>query len=213
MRDTGLGIAPELLPRIFDLFVQADDPRHRSQGGLGIGLTLVKRMVELHGGTVEARSDGECQGSEFIIRLPALPLKTPEEPASQTLAPEAAGQRGRHILVVDDIADSAASLAELLTLWGHEARSVHDGSAAIETVRVWRPEVVLMDIGMPGMDGYETARRLRAEYGHDGLTLVALTGFGQETDREAAHAAGFDAHLVKPVDIAALRDLLARITD
>ena len=213
VRDNGSGIAPKILPRIFDLFVQANDPRHRSQGGLGIGLTLVRRLVEMHDGTVEARSEGEGQGSEFIIRLPALPEETIEEPAPQVILPNTAANRIRRILVVDDIPDSAASLAELLTLWGHEAQAVHDGVAAIEMVRQWRPEIVLLDIGMPGIDGYETARRLRAEHGRNGLTLVALTGFGQETDREAAREAGFDAHLVKPVDITALRDLLARLSD
>jgi CheY-like chemotaxis protein len=143
--------------------------------------------------------------------MPSLPREIPEVPAPQTVASETAGHIGRRILVVDDIADSAASLAELLALWGHEVRAVHNGAAAIETVRAWRAEIVLLDIGMPGMDGYEVARRLRAEHGRNGLTLVALTGFGQETDREAAREAGFDHHLVKPVALDVLRGLLAQI--
>ena len=206
--DDGIGIAPEVLPHVFDLFAQADQGLARTQGGLGIGLTMVKSLVELHGGTVEARSEGLGRGSEFIIRLPALPEETREpvrpEPASCPVA-----FTPRRILVVDDLVDTAASMAELLEIWGHEVRMAHDGPAALEAARAFRPEVVLLDIGMPGMDGYEVARRIRQEREGPPPLLVALTGYVQERDRRAAREAGFDRHLEKPVNLPALRDLLS----
>jgi len=214
VRDTGVGISAAMLPRIFDLFAQADHSLARTQGGLGIGLTMVKNLTRMHGGRVEARSAGPGQGAEFIIRLPAMaPLPALESEASapggsgeQRMAPEAPPRR---ILVVDDLVDTSASMAELLGLWGHEVRMAHDGPAALEVAHVWRPEVVLLDIGLPGMDGHEVARLLRAEHGEE-MLLVALTGYAQESDRQQSHEAGFDHHLPKPIDLVALRELLAR---
>ena len=208
VRDTGVGIAPDLLPRVFDLFVQADRSLAREQGGLGIGLTMVRTLAELHGGTVEVSSEGRGKGSEFVVRLPALPEAEPEAEAGMP-GPEAAPSAARacRVLVVDDVADSADSLVELLDLWGCEACAAHDGVSALHAAQSFQPQVVLLDIGMPGMDGNEVARRLRAAHGAS-VFLIALTGYGQVQDREATHAAGFDAHMVKPVDLAELRRLL-----
>ena len=175
---------------------------------------MVHKLVTLHGGTIEAHSEGLGQGSEFIVRLPAL-ADTSEDlaPAHALTARGLAGQRGEsqphRILVVDDVIDSATSLTELLELWGHEVKMAHDGPSALVAARAFHPEVVLLDIGMPDMDGYEVARSLRAEYGA-GMMLVAVTGYGQPQDRETTHAAGFDHHLVKPVDTEALCSLLAK---
>ena len=211
VRDTGMGIEAEMLPYVFDLFAQAERTVDRSQGGLGIGLTMARKLVQMHGGEIEARSAGLGQGSEFILRLPVLAATRPE--AGDADAAEALPHplAARRILVVDDIADSAETLGELLALWKHEVRTALGGAAALDAAREFRPELVLLDIGMPGMDGFEVARRLRAEHGHDGMTLVAMTGYGQERDRERTRQAGFDAHLVKPVDLAALGQLLARL--
>jgi PAS domain S-box-containing protein len=198
--DTGVGMAPEMLRAVFDLFFQADHSAARSTGGLGIGLTLVKQLVEMHGGKVEAHSAGPGQGSTFIVRLPALaetaaipgkdtPLsRTPDAPAS------------RRVLVIDDNVDSARSLSLLLRASGHEVATAGDGPSGVEAARTFRPEVVLLDIGLPGMNGYEVARHLRGEDGLSGLLLVALTGYGQDEDRQRSREAGFDEHLVKPVD-------------
>ena len=212
VRDTGVGIAPDVLPRVFDLFVQADHPSSLSQGGLGIGLTLVKRLVEMHGGRVEAHSDGPGKGSEFVVRLPAAVEATPLGPEPGTTA---AGARpaGRRILVVDDNADSAESLAELLRLWGHEVRTAHSGEEALAVAAGFQPGVVLLDLGMPDMNGYEAARLLRDRAGLNGTTFIALTGYGQDGDRQRSAEAGFRAHLVKPVDPEALRRLLADLKD
>jgi CheY-like chemotaxis protein len=210
VRDNGTGIAPELLPRVFDLFVQAERRLDRSQGGLGIGLTLVKRLVELHGGTIDAFSAGPGRGSEFVVRLPALaeaaepPQAGREDPATSATAPSA-----RRILVVDDNRDAAESLAMLLRLESQEVRLAFDGPTALRVAGEFRPQVVFLDIGMPGMDGYEVARRLRQQPGLGGATLVALTGWGQEGDRRRSQEAGFDHHAVKPVELAALHRLLA----
>ena len=210
VRDTGLGVESEMLPHMFDLFTQADHSVARSQGGLGIGLTLVKKLVELHGGRVEAHSEGLGKGSEFIVRLPAL---ADEVQAGKPEVPEAIVETSpRRILVVDDIPDSAMSLSELLELWGHDVRAAYDGVGALETARAFLPEIVLLDIGMPGMDGYEVARHLREEANGNVLILVALTGYGQESDRQMTRDAGFDHHLVKPVDMNDLRKLLAAFT-
>jgi PAS domain S-box-containing protein len=208
LRDNGIGIPPEMLSRVFDLFTQADRSLSRSEGGIGVGLTLVRTLVELHGGSVEALSPGPGHGTEILVRLPArLDLSqreqreeaAPVEPAS----PKAAA--GRRILVVDDNQDSAESLALLLEIHGHEVRTAFAGLDALETASTFRPDVVLLDIGLPGMDGYEVARRLRAD-DHRGL-LVALTGYGRDDDRQRSLEAGFDHHLVKPVDL----DELARV--
>jgi PAS domain S-box-containing protein len=209
VRDTGIGIAPEMLPRIFDLFVQAERRLDRAQGGVGIGLTLVKKLVELHGGRIEAASAGPGRGSEFAVRLPAL---VDDREGGRALAPApgaASPLPRRSVLVVDDNQDAADSLAILLRLAGQDVRSAYDGPAALAQARDFQPAVVFLDIGMPGMDGYEVARRLRQLPGLGGVLLVALTGWAQEEDRRRSTEAGFDHHLVKPVEPDALQTLLA----
>jgi PAS domain S-box-containing protein len=208
VRDTGIGIAPELLPRVFDLFTQADRSLDRSQGGLGIGLTLVRRLVELHGGQVEAHSPGPGQGSEFVMRLPALPVASPGNSTQAGAAQEPTG-RPKRVLVVDDNRDAATTLGDLLEMMGHTVQVVYDGPTAVQAARSFLPDVVLLDIGLPGMNGYEVARRLRDEVGPSRMVLVAVTGYGQEEDRQRARAGGFDYHLLKPIDIPALQEVLA----
>jgi len=208
VRDTGVGIAPELLPRIFDLFAQADRDLDRSQGGLGIGLCLVQRLVELHGGTVAAHSV-VGQGSEFVVRLPvgatvALP------PPGSTAATVPGGQR-RRVLIVDDSVDTADSMALLLNASGHEVRVAHDGPTALHVAGDYRPDVMILDIGLPGLNGYEVARQMRQHPLLGGVMLIAMTGYGQESDRQRAVAAGFDHHLVKPVNFATVQRLLSAI--
>jgi PAS domain S-box-containing protein len=209
VRDSGIGIGPEMLPYIFDLFVQAERRLDRSRGGLGIGLTLVRRLVELHGGSVTGHSDGPGQGSEFIVRLPAL-----QAPTSSDAAPERDGVSQppliapRHILVVDDNDDAAQSLALLLRLGGHEVRVANDGPSALAAVEAEQPEIVVLDLELPGMDGFKVARRLREQPGFEDMLVVALTGYGQEEDRQRCLEAGFDGHLVKPVEADALNQCL-----
>jgi CheY-like chemotaxis protein len=185
-----------------------DNAAARSQSGLGIGLTLVKSLVELHGGTVTVHSAGAGMGSEFVVRLPLIPITeqmTGGEPGrTRPAAPS------RRVLVVDDHADAADSLAMLLRMEGHEVRVARSGPAAVREVRADRPEVILLDLGMPGMDGFEVARQLRQSPGLTDICLVALTGWGQEEDRRRTREAGFDDHFVKPVDPDDLRALLAR---
>ncbi|MBX3470418.1 MAG: PAS domain-containing protein [Planctomycetes bacterium] len=202
VRDTGPGIPPDMLEKVFELFTQVDRSLDRAQGGLGIGLTLARRLVELHGGTLRARAD-ETPGATLQVRLPLLPAAPPV--AAPADAPPRAGA-GRRVLVVDDNADAADTLAELLGVFGHAARAVHDGPRALEAAREAPPEVVFLDIGLPGMDGYEVARRLKAA--HPGVVLVALTGYGQDDDVRQCREAGFDHHRVKPVDVMALLALL-----
>jgi signal transduction histidine kinase len=208
VQDTGRGIPPAMLAKVFDLFTQVDGSPGRAEGGLGIGLTLVKSLVEMHGGAVEALSDGPGQGSEFVVRLPVL---VEEAEAGAPAAPPAGAPAGpsRRVLVVDDHHDAADSLALLLKMMGHEVRTAYDGPAALEAARSWRPEVVLLDIGLPGLSGYEVGRRLRDEGPGEELLIVALTGYGQDEDRRRSQEAGLDLHFVKPVDPNALRDLLA----
>lgn len=213
VRDNGLGIPAEMLPRIFDMFVQVDGSIRRRQGGLGIGLTLVKELVEMHGGSVEAHSAGLRQGSEFIVRLPlAAESRTTQgqEPSTLSFRPEDEAPALR-ILVVDDNKDSAESLGMLLRLAGQDVRIAHDGPAALDAARTYRPDLVLQDIGMPGMSGYEVARHLREHPATKKVVLVAITGYGQEEDRLRSRKAGFDEHLVKPVDFEALRSLLTSL--
>ena len=206
VRDTGIGIPVDMLPRVFDLFTQVDRHARQAQGGLGIGLTLVKTLVEMHGGRVEAHSDGPGRGSEFVVRLP---LAAAGAPAEAPAAPRVAGVLApRRVLVVDDNRDSGESLGMLLQLLGADVRIVYDGPAALEAVGTYRPAVVLLDIGMPGMDGHEVARRIRQQPELEDVTLVALTGWGQEQDRRASRSAGFDYHLVKPADLPAIEALL-----
>jgi signal transduction histidine kinase len=206
VRDNGIGIPSDMRSRIFEMFTQVDRSRDRSQGGLGIGLTLVRRLVDLHDGTIEARSDGTDQGSEFVVRLPIIqpPLESP--PTSD--GPRAAALSGSRILVVDDNKDSADSLGMLLRLKGNEIRTAHDGLEAIQIAEMFHPELVLLDIGLPEMNGYDVARRIRQQpWGRD-MMLVALTGWGQDEDRRRSQEAGFNFHVVKPVELAVLEKLL-----
>lgn len=209
VRDTGVGIVPELLPRIFDLFTQAERSLDRSEGGLGIGLSLVQRLVELHGGTVEAFS-ALGQGSEFVVRLPMTSV--PPVPESPVEAAPPAGKRCR-ILVVDDSVDSAESLAMLLKASRHDVRTAHDGPSALEAALAYRPDVVLLDIGLPGLDGFEVAKRIRQQTTLKNVVLVALTGYGQDTDRRRSQEAGFDHHLVKPADFGEVQKILATVSE
>jgi PAS domain S-box-containing protein len=210
VKDTGVGIRPDMLNRIFDLFVQADRTLDRALGGLGIGLTLVRKLVEMHGGTVEAFSEGIGKGSEFVVRLPTVPEVKELQPEAR---PEKAKREQAHlrILIVDDNEDTAESLAMLLRLYGHEVWAEHTGPKALEIARAEQPDVMLLDIGLPGMDGYEVARRVRQEEELRDVRLVAMTGYGQEKDRQRSEAAGFDYHLVKPVDPIKLQDLFASL--
>ncbi len=208
VQDGGIGIAPEMLPRVFDLFIQVDSSRERSQGGLGIGLSLVRRLVEMHGGTVAAFSAGLGQGSEFVVRLPWRPAVAARQgglhlEATQPTAP------ARKVLVVYDNRDAAESLALVLRLDGHEVHLAHDGPAALEAFEHQRPDVVFLDIGLPGLNGYQVARRLREQTASEELRLVALTGYGQAEDRRRSREAGFDLHLTKPVDPEQVAALLA----
>jgi len=203
--DTGRGIEPQVMDRIFDMFVQGRTPLERVGGGLGIGLALARRIAELHGGTLQGRSEGENKGAEFLLRVPL----SPTVPAAAAQPPEAerAGVP-RRILVVDDNVDAALTLDLLLRSLGHETRVAHEGGRALEIAREFRPEVILLDIGMPGMDGYEVARRLRGMNHGQTFRIVAVTGWGQEADRARAKEAGFDVHLVKPVDVGVLAKVL-----
>jgi PAS domain S-box-containing protein len=212
VRDTGVGLPPEKLEEIFELFTQVDRSSDRSQGGLGIGLTLVRRLVEMHGGRVEARSEGLGRGSEFLVRIPLLAEPSAAAHPEEKPAAEPAGGPALRVLVVDDNVDAANTLAMLLEINGHRVYTAHDGPAAIESSRAHKPDVMLLDIGLPGMDGYEVARRLRALPELSGAVLVALTGYGQDEDRRRSAAAGFDHHLVKPVDPQTLIDVLSRCT-
>jgi CheY-like chemotaxis protein len=211
VRDTGLGIAPEMLPRIFEMFTQADRSLERSQGGLGVGLTLVKRLVEMHGGSVEAESEGPGRGSEFVVRLPVI-VPPPVQLPQRSNGGEGAAAAGLRILVVDDNRDAAESLSLLLRTRGHDVRTAHDGVAGLEAAASFRPDVALLDIGMPRLSGYDLARRIRGQAWGQGMVLIALTGWGQEEDRRRSAQAGFDHHLVKPVDPDALQELFARPT-
>jgi PAS domain S-box-containing protein len=209
VRDTGIGIPADMLSRIFDMFTQVDRSLERTQGGLGIGLTLVKRLVELHGGSVEARSAGTARGSEFTVRLPiALDSRPRRAPPSAT---HPAIVSSRRILVVDDSRDAAVTLGLLLEAAGHDVRTAHDGAVATQAAGEMRPDVMVLDIGLPHMNGYEVARWIREQPWGADVVLIAMTGWGQEGDRQRSRAAGFDHHLVKPVDPGDLFELLARV--
>lgn len=210
VRDTGIGIASEVLPHVFDLFVQAEHAANRAQGGLGIGLTLAKNLLEMHDAHIEARSGGLGKGAEFTIRLPLMQETHRDDAARprETLAP---GTTGLRVLVVDDNKDAADSLALLLRLRGHDIRVAHDGTSALVVAQSHRPAVVFLDIGMPGMDGYEVVRRMRSMPEIQGTVIAALTGWGQQEDRARTAAAGFDHHLVKPVASDVLETLIDRI--
>jgi len=203
VRDTGVGIEAALLPRVFDAFVQGERTLARTEGGLGLGLALVKGIAELHGGSVEARSAGKDKGSEFVIRLPVL--AAPEAPGRRPGAGRPNG--GRRVLVVEDQRDAAETLADIVEMLGHSVDIAYDGEGALAKARAMRPDIVLCDIGLPGMSGYEVAKVLRAE-GHT-MLLVAVTGYAQPEDMKQAVEAGFDSHLAKPPEPARIERLLA----
>jgi CheY-like chemotaxis protein len=206
--DTGEGIEPAELPRLFEMFSQGNRTSRRSQGGLGIGLALARRLVQMHGGSVSARSEGRGKGSCFTVRLPLSKAACGAPPVSlretSTVAPH-------RVLVVDDNRDAADSLGMLLKFLGADVAVAHDGPAALETFEAYRPGIVLLDIGMPGMNGYEVARAIRRKAGGRRVPLIALSGWGQEDDRRRAREAGFDHHLIKPAEIGALQSLLATL--
>lgn len=208
VRDTGVGIPADLLPDIFDLFTQGERGLDRSEGGLGIGLTLAQRLVKLHGGSIEALSEGPGRGSELVVRLPLAAA-----PAHSSLSSRGPAERRpegfRRVLVVDDNRDAAESLEILLSLWGHQARSAQDGPRALALVADFEPEIILLDIGLPGMDGYEVARQIRALPAGRNALIVAVTGYGRSSDRLQSQEAGFDHHLVKPVQPEVLQELIA----
>ncbi|HXT60179.1 MAG TPA: PAS domain S-box protein [Pirellulales bacterium] len=209
VKDAGIGIPAAMLPRVFDMFTQVDRSLEKSQGGLGVGLSIVKRLVEMHGGAVEAHSAGHGMGSEFVIRLPVVP-------AAQDRRAEAGGQQGRgaarrRILVVDDNIDAAGTLEMMLKFMGNEVRTAHDGLEGLEAAAAFAPEAILMDIGMPELNGYEACRRMRQEPWGKNIVIVALTGWGQDEDKRRSREAGFNGHLVKPVEPAAIEKLLASL--
>ncbi|WP_165227899.1 hybrid sensor histidine kinase/response regulator [Aquisphaera insulae] len=209
VQDNGVGLSAEMLPRVFDLFAQEDRSLDRSQGGLGIGLTLVRSLVQLHGGRITADSPGLGMGSKFTIRLPALPDASIPNRHAEAIPSTPTQPRRRRILVVDDGKDAAWSLAQVIELWGHEVRVAHDGPEAIEAALPGAVDVILLDIGLPGMDGYLVARQIHARLAGSVPILIALTGYGQDADLARSHTAGFDVHLVKPVNLDRLQALLA----
>jgi CheY-like chemotaxis protein len=206
VRDNGIGIPAPLLSKVFEPFTQVNRAYGRSQGGLGIGLTLVRSLVQMHDGSVEAKSAGPGQGSEFIVRLPLAARGASLPPDGKMHRRDAVAPR--RILVVDDNRDAADTLAMLLKFLGAEVCTAHEGITALEMLKAFRPSVVLLDLGMPGMDGFEVARRVRQEPAGREMTLIALSGWSQEEDRRRSQEAGIDHHLVKPVDIDALQALL-----
>jgi CheY-like chemotaxis protein len=209
IRDNGIGISAEHIPSLFEMFAQVDTSLERSRDGLGIGLTLVKTLVELHGGSVDAASDGIGRGSEFTVRLPVAAAAA--KPAARPVEVAAAPAVRRRVLIVDDNEDGAESLAMLLQLEGHETHKASDGVAAVQAAERLRPDVVLLDIGLPILNGYEACARIRQMPWGKHLLLVALTGWGQEEDRQRSKDAGFDTHMVKPVDFDALLKLVASL--
>jgi CheY-like chemotaxis protein len=210
--DTGIGIAREALPNVFEMFTQVGRTRDRSQGGLGIGLALVRRLVELHGGRVTAVSPGQGEGSTFTVRLPLADALEAPAPVPAPRNTAEASARDLRVLVVDDNADAAESLASLLELSGHQTRVANDGEQALRIAHEFHPEIVFLDIGMPGKDGYEVARELRDAADTRDVVLVALTGWGAKDDRARTRHAGFDHHLTKPAGLAAVDGLLAQLT-
>jgi PAS domain S-box-containing protein len=207
VRDTGIGIPAAMQPLVFEMFSQVDRSSSRSQGGLGIGLTLVRSLVEMHGGTVDVKSEGKDLGTEFVVRLPLCLDDAPTGKSAPSRVASTVLTRQR-VLVVDDNRDAASSMGLLLKFLGAEVEVANSGPAALSAVASYRPAVVLLDLGMPDMDGYEVARRIRERPEFDDVTLIALTGWGQDEDRRRAHEAGFDHHLVKPADISSLQELL-----
>jgi two-component system CheB/CheR fusion protein len=211
VRDDGIGIAPDLLPHVFELFVQGDKSLDRAGGGLGIGLTLARHLIEVHGGSVRAFSEGIGKGTEITVRLPTIPLAPATSQATRTFsqAPEAA--RALRILIVEDNHDTAEALARVIELWGHRVEVTFDGSAALGVAAAFEPEVIVSDLGLPGMDGYQLARGLRRRATGEPTVLVALSGYGRDEDKRRSLEAGFDYHQVKPLDLAWFGALLARV--
>jgi PAS domain S-box-containing protein len=208
VRDTGRGIDPEFIASIFGMFVQGRHAASRSQGGLGVGLALARAIIELHHGTIEARSEGAGKGSEFIIKLPVEAARSAAAPEQPKRSANGRTSVARRVLVVDDNVDAAAMLAALIRQLGHEVEIVHDGSAALRAVEGYRPEVILLDIGMPGMNGFEVAQRLRELGRVPRLRIVAVTGWGKPEDRQRSREAGFDMHLIKPVELSEIQQAL-----
>ena len=206
IRDTGVGIDPRVIGEMFDLFAQGQRSIARSEGGLGLGLTISRTLVEMHGGQIAARSAGEGHGSEFIVRLPAAEGAAREE--TQSVASPNGKRKAARILVVDDHVDTALSLARLLRARGHVVEIVHDGNSALEASATFHPDVMLLDLGLPGIDGYEVAERMRGGGGTPQPTIIAISGYGQEEDRQRSAEVGIDHHLVKPVSLAQLEALL-----
>ncbi len=206
IKDQGIGIASDQINRIFQMFTQVDGSLEKAQGGLGIGLTLVRRLTEMHGGTIVAQSEGIGKGSQFVVRLPIVAEASPASDASSPESP--APKSDLRILIVDDNRDGADSLAMVLEVMGNETRIAYDGQEGVDAARVWRPDLILLDIGLPKLNGYEACRRIRAQPGGEGAVIIAVTGWGQEEDRRRSKEAGFDHHLVKPVDPVTLRKLL-----
>jgi PAS domain S-box-containing protein len=213
VRDNGIGIDEKALPNVFEMFTQVGRDRDRSHGGLGIGLALVQRLVQLHGGSVQAHSAGVGRGSEFTVRLPLASVVAPAEAPAGSASAATHAHGGMRVLVVDDNADAAESLAALLEIEGHQTRVAHDGSQALHAARDFHPHVVFLDIGMPGKDGYEVARELRADAQTRDAVLVALTGWGAREDRARSRSAGFDHHLTKPASLSAVDELLAKLAE
>ncbi|MBV8232331.1 MAG: response regulator, partial [Planctomycetaceae bacterium] len=213
VRDTGIGIPAEALHHIFDMFSQVDRSIERSTGGLGIGLALVKGLVEMHGGTVTAESNGLGKGSTFTVRLPALGAGDGPAPATSSEDDRPSSVSKRRILVVDDNQDSARTMSGLLELLGHEVHTAFDGVEAVEAAKQFGPEVILMDVGMPRLNGYEAARRIREQPWGREVIIIALTGWGQAGDRVQSREAGCDDHLVKPVNLPDLERLLAELEE
>jgi CheY-like chemotaxis protein/two-component sensor histidine kinase len=211
VKDNGAGIPQDKLDRVFDMFMQVDGKSDGSQGGLGIGLTLVKRLTEMHGGSIEVRSGGDGRGSEFIVRLPIVISPSIIAPAHPSIDVEA--QPTRRIMIVDDNRDSADSLAMLLEITGNKTYLAHDGIEAVQAIERYRPEVVLLDIGLPKLNGHEVCRRIREQPWGKDMVVIALTGWGQEDDRRRSEEAGFNGHLVKPVDYDELLKLLTSLTN
>ena len=209
VRDSGIGIAPEMLPKIFDMFMQADTSLERSQGGLGVGLTLAKKLIEMHCGSIEAFSDGVGKGSEFVVTLAVLAPQSSGNSLEKVIEGPKLTSSPLRILIVDDNVDGAQSLALLLTLSGHQVTTVHEGMEALEIVNTNKPNVILLDIGLPGLNGYQVAERLRSSETYKETVLIAMTGYGQDEDRQRALNSGFDYHLVKPVKPDLLAGILA----
>jgi CheY-like chemotaxis protein len=209
VKDEGIGLPADKLTSIFDMFTQVDQSLEKAQGGLGVGLTLVKRLVEMHSGRSEARSEGLGMGSEFIVQLPVI--SGTSIPATTDLDEPVVPKSALRILIVDDNRDGADSLALMLKILGNDTRTAYDGQEGVELAGGFRPEVVLLDIGLPKLNGYEACRRIREQTWGRNMVLIAVTGWGQEGDRQRSHVAGFDYHMIKPVDPHALMKLLAGI--